>query len=730
MKNGGGVVLCEEVNITKCLYLLETFSLNDFLSVYDGKKVEAEKWYNEIIKCLHTKTTSASNNCVYTYGRGKSYGRLYCGKSIQTFPKYVRGFVCEGLTTDVDMRNAHFKILENLCRENNFESVQIKYYCDNRDTCLKRLMEDDKIDRIQAKTKFLTVLNSQKYQVSNNEFIKNLDKEIKKIQKQFQSLDNYSFIEANGKKGNYDGSFINNVCCYHENLILNAMMNIINDIGIEVHSLMYDGLMIYGDHYEDQELLPLIEKELFNKFGWDIPLDFKQHETHFQLPDDYVPKPNLLSYNNLKKEFEKKNCKVDCKFVYEADNGEINHYSKTDFQTKYDALEYIQDGKKKSFTKEWFKDSDARMYERFDVYPDEKQCPNNVYNLWKTFISKEHKYTAGSESVREKGLEYFKNHIKVMCDHDEDVIHKVNMWIAQMLQYPQVKSYELVFISDEGAGKGMFLEFLKNIMGNNKVWECTDPQHQIFNRFNSMLQHSFLVCINEANKSNFYNANDKKKALITDPQITIKCEGVKPFVLVSVHRFIVFSNNADPIPANKRRSGIIRMSDEKIDNFKYFDEGFTYAENPDVCKEIFDYYMSYPTKRKLRKEDIPITEYSNMLSEIKRKPIDEFLEDIASQDFGNEEKKTYIREVLYNLFREYCRDNHILCEKSNTAFGVELSANYKNKFIEIPSERKWLKEIKDLKRVYIIDVKLIKKHYKIDDKPSEEIEISDTDTIG
>lgn len=730
MKNGGGVVLCEEVNITKCLYLLETFSLNDFLSVYDGKKVEAEKWYNEIIKCLHTKTTSASNNCVYTYGRGKSYGRLYCGKSIQTFPKYVRGFVCEGLTTDVDMRNAHFKILENLCRENNFESVQIKYYCDNRDTCLKRLMEDDKIDRIQAKTKFLTVLNSQKYQVSNNEFIKNLDKEIKKIQKQFQSLDNYSFIEANGKKGNYDGSFINNVCCYHENLILNAMMNIINDIGIEVHSLMYDGLMIYGDHYEDQELLPLIEKELFNKFGWDIPLDFKQHETHFQLPDDYVPKPNLLSYNNLKKEFEKKNCKVDCKFVYEADNGEINHYSKTDFQTKYDALEYIQDGKKKSFTKEWFKDSDARMYERFDVYPDEKQCPNNVYNLWKTFISKEHKYTAGSESVREKGLEYFKNHIKVMCDHDEDVIHKVNMWIAQMLQYPQVKSYELVFISDEGAGKGMFLEFLKNIMGNNKVWECTDPQHQIFNRFNSMLQHSFLVCINEANKSNFYNANDKKKALITDPQITIKCEGVKPFVLVSVHRFIVFSNNADPIPANKRRSGIIRMSDEKIDNFKYFDEGFKYAENPDVCKEIFDYYMSFPTKRKLRKEDIPITEYSNMLSEIKRKPIDEFLEDIASQDFGNEEKKTYIREVLYNLFREYCRDNHILCEKSNTAFGVELSANYKNKFIEIPSERKWLKEIKDLKRVYIIDVKLIKKHYKIDDKPSEEIEISDTDTIG
>lgn len=38
MVKGGGVVLTEEVNITKCLYLLETFSLNDFLQIYDGKK--------------------------------------------------------------------------------------------------------------------------------------------------------------------------------------------------------------------------------------------------------------------------------------------------------------------------------------------------------------------------------------------------------------------------------------------------------------------------------------------------------------------------------------------------------------------------------------------------------------------------------------------------------------------------------------------------------------------
>lgn len=728
MVKGGGVVLTEEVNITKCLYLLETFSLNDFLQIYDGKKNEAEKYYNEIIKCLHTKATTNLNTCIYTYGKGKSYGRLYCGKSIQTFPKYIRGFICDGLTTDVDMTNCHYKILENLCRENNFEAVQIKHYCDNREECLKRVMEDDKLDRIQAKKKFLTVLNSQKYQVSNNDFIKNLDKEIKKIQKQFQSLDKYKFIEANNKKGNYDGSFINNVCSYHENIILNAMIEIIHNNELEVHSLMFDGLMIYGDHYDDKELLPFIEKELFNKFGWDIPLDFKRHETHFELPDDYIPKPNLLGYNQLKNEFEKKNCKVDCKFVYEAENGEIIHYNKTDFQTKYEPLEYIQDGKKKSFIKQWFKDSDARVYERFDVYPDENQCPNNVYNLWKTFTSKKHKYTEGSEEVREKGLEYFKNHISVMCNHDEDVINKVNMWIAQMLQYPQVKSYELVFISDEGAGKGMFLEFLKNIMGNNKVWECTDPQNQIFHRFNSMLQHSFLVCINEANKSNFFNANDKKKALITDPQITIKCEGVKPFLLVSVHRFIVFSNNADPIPANKRRSGIIRMSDEKIGNMEYFDDGFKYAENPDVCKAIYDYYMSYQTKRKLRVDDIPITEYSNMLAEIKRKPIDEFLEDIASQDFGDKEKKTYIRENFYSLFMEYCKDNHILCEKSKTAFGIELSSNYKNKFIEIPKDLKYFKNIKDKKRVYIIDVKLIKEHYKIDDKPSEEIEISDSDS--
>jgi len=90
-----------------------------------------------------------------------------------------------------------------------------------------------------------------------------------------------------------------------------------------------------------------------------------------------------------------------------------------------------------------------------------------------------------------------------------------------MFQYTEIKTMELIFVSVEGAGKGLILHFLKTIMGNKKVFETTNPQRDVFGNFNPLMKDSVLVVFNEANKSNFYNANDIKKALITDKTIII-----------------------------------------------------------------------------------------------------------------------------------------------------------------------------------------------------------------
>ena len=123
--------------------------------------------------------------------------------------------------------------------------------------------------------------------------------------------------------------------------------------------------------------------------------------------------------------------------------------------------------------------------------------------------------------------------------------------------------------------------------GGSRCWETTNPEEEVFGKFNGAMKEAFLVVFNEVNKSNFYNKNDSKKALITDDNININIKGVPQFNMKSYHRFIGFSNNPDPATKNKRRDVFFRSSD-KIGNTEYFGDGFYYAKDMNCCKYIYE----------------------------------------------------------------------------------------------------------------------------------------------
>ena len=50
------------------------------------------------------------------------------------------------------------------------------------------------------------------------------------------------------------------------------------------------------------------------------------------------------------------------------------------------------------------------------------------------------------------GLNWFLNHLKTMCNYNNDVCNFVLMWLAQMVQYPEMKSVQLVFRTRPGTG--------------------------------------------------------------------------------------------------------------------------------------------------------------------------------------------------------------------------------------------------------------------------------------
>jgi phage/plasmid-associated DNA primase len=224
------------------------------------------------------------------------------------------------------------------------------------------------------------------------------------------------------------------------------------------------------------------------------------------------------------------------------------------------------------------------------------------------------------------------------------------------------------------------------------------------------MKDAFLVCFNEVNKSNFFNLNDKKKAIITDSNININIKGISEFNIPSYHRFIAFTNNPDPATKNKRRDLFIQCSNEKVGNEEYFNEGFTYANDLECCAYIYNYFMKLPTKVKINSVDIPKTDYDEIIEEAQENPIVSFIKDFVIEN-SNLTERTIDVEDLYNNYRDYCCANDISLESMNKLkFGVRLQ------FIKgqhIIKERKNVN--KKVRNIYTFNIPELIKHHSLTD---------------
>jgi hypothetical protein len=678
------VVLNERIDKTRACYLLETFKFENFMTIYDGNKSDAKKEYDKIIKYLNMKVNTNNNYVKYNYCDKRHNGRLYGKDSIQGIKREIRGFICDGITYDIDIVNAHPIILLQLCLKYEFHCPNLKQYTSERKQCLNSIMADDNISYEEAKKIVLVATNDNKKLKTNNAFLKAYDKEMKTIQKKFLELEDFSYVKEYAKKEtNFEGSFINHILCIHENYVLEAMRTFSAINELEIHSLMFDGFQLYSMNEHTLKLM----KEYIHKHTdfVNIELIIKEHSYDFEMPVDFKPKERTV-YEDVRSDFEKTNCKVGAEFVCDLHN-DFNVYSDHTFKVLHNELTYIgSDGKEENFINTWYKDKDKRKYDKYDSYPKDNLCPKYVYNMWEKFPVE--LMPSVTNDYISTGLKWFLNHIDVLTNYNEEHSNFVKMWLAQMFQYPEHKSVFLMFVGKEGSGKGTFIRFLETIMGgSNKCWSCADPQEQIFGKFNDMMKKAFLVILDEADKSATYNSISKFKYLITEPTITINPKGKTSFVMNSYHRYLGFSNNPDPSVKLKRRDFTFRMSDCKINDTTYFNDGNLYANDLGCCKAIYDYFMRYPTKPKINDNDLPVGNYNEMLKENQKDVITEFMEDFVYLHNGTVK---FFNIELYERFLDFCKRNYIQ-EKNilnKHRFGIDLQ--FKNYNGVIKSEHKGL----------------------------------------
>jgi len=338
------------------------------------------------------------------------------------------------------------------------------------------------------------------------------------------------------------------------------------------------------------------------------------------------------AYQVWKAEFELTWAKVTSKSCYLGtitdENGAFLNFQLKTRQELLTAFEHVMvfgaDGEKLSCIYTWVTDPTMRCFDDIGCYPPPCKVPKGHGNIWTPSPFAE--YESTGEDVSE-GVQLFLDHVHVLCNHEQVVYEYVLNWLAHSFQLPGVKKQPMItLISEEGAGKTALVQYMKALLGSKKVLETTAPEKEVWGNFNELMMSAFLVVLSETDKRNSSGADGQIKALITDPTININPKGKTPFSMQSYHRFLMCTNNIDPVKTHKedRRNVIIRVSDEKIGNRPYFTLLHDNIENPDILAGIYNFFMARDLTG-VNLTELPRTEYHNMMIAANESPFVQFM---------------------------------------------------------------------------------------------------------
>ena len=528
----------ETINVAKAKYLLNLSDdywisniFNDDEQDEDGKEYTTEEYIKNCKKWLkHVIKNNGNIRSDYKYSKFMiDKGRIYVKKfGIQSLQRDLRGFLCSEFYVDIDMINAHNQILFYL--RNKFfpdEKVDnLKNYINNRNKVLNHFNTN--------KIEILKLLNSEWKYKGPNKFLQAIDIEFKNLQKLIWESDNFIDVPKQSLKAkNKKGSFINRVLCVYENLIL---QDAIKKIGGDVP--MFDGF--FKRKTEDINTKDIIEKLNNNEYG--IKWSIKPHSDKIKIDESLIITEYEDEYTKMKKEFEKKFFMVKNPKIYcELDGEELLFYKKNDFIDIVAPWKYNDDGKKKSFFKDWVEDEDRRIYKKMDFIPDVNNCPDDVYNLFKPFKSE---YIEKDERI---DTSLFYELIDLLTDKREDCKNYLLCYIADLFQNTiNCPKTGILFKGVEGVGKDMMINFINNIMGHNYTLAVSDLE-EILGKFTSGISKKLLLNISELDGRDASNFDNKIKKFIVDDEHKVELKGFDAKYETNYKRIFATSNNDVPL---------------------------------------------------------------------------------------------------------------------------------------------------------------------------------------
>ena len=203
---------------------------------------------------------------------------------------------------------------------------------------------------------------------------------------------------------------------------------------------------------------------------------------------------DIKEYADIKPEFDKICWRIDdCLVYFYTDKaGNVHKYDLKKLKelckeiqvSQIVAYQKNQDGtedkarpvfKTRPFLDVWETDPEKRKYRTMDVRP--KNCPDDVYNLWKGYDIE----NKGKDCTVKGDYEPFRKLLLDLVGGKEQDRQYVEYYLAHIFQYPELQTpIALVFQGEGGEGKSKFWKFIGKMMGKSTFFSTEEPEKTIF----------------------------------------------------------------------------------------------------------------------------------------------------------------------------------------------------------------------------------------------------------
>jgi putative DNA primase/helicase len=188
--------------------------------------------------------------------------------------------------------------------------------------------------------------------------------------------------------------------------------------------------------------------------------------------------------------------------------------------------------------------------------PTSVLCPRDSFNVFEGYAirrSDAEEYAASVPNWEEGTTAWFEHGKEILCSGEDNAFQYLLNWLAHLLQVPYKKPLTSIrFTADEGAGKGIFMEVIRRILGKSYI-QIDNAATQLSGSFNEHLANVTLIFSDEAIFKGDKKERNAMKTKITERKKIIHPKFRAMYEANDYSRIIEVSNDQASTDLKSRR---------------------------------------------------------------------------------------------------------------------------------------------------------------------------------